>query len=529
MAKHKGLDILPSSAPAKGIDMPSCTEFRAPDGPQHVPGESPNSSQYVCQLHVLTIGLLLLFGACTDEPVASATTDAVRIDAGATDADTADTSSSDSPAVELGAGDGDLAAEEDGLDAPGSDGSVDSDVAAEPDAPFCGDGLCDAAEDTTSCLADCGPCANRPANPTPFEQTLLDMPADSWFEARNTQMRDVCVPDAVGVGGTGGCGAVIDAFSGGAYDGVRNQMILWGGGRDDYHGNELYAFDVPSGAWRRLTQPTTVDFTDRDPLPDGNPVSRHTYDALEVITQDDSLWAHGGLRASDSAPTLVTWIYDLAQSQWTSQNPTVPGPGGFAIGSAYDALSRRVLYRGTRDFFSYDVEANTWAPLKFFESSPEWPRYERNGTKTAAIDPTRRLFWSVGSGDILVWNIDTSSIVTDQWVTTGGGVYTNADHVEGNPEQVFVSGGGDVYNSEAPGLAYDIAADQLVAWANDGGPYRLNLQTRVWTQGSGDGAPTSQTYGGTFGRWRYIPDYNVFILVNDVYDDVVFYKNTACN
>ena len=32
---------------------------------------------------------------------------------------------------------------------------------------------------------------------------------------------------------------------------------------------------------------------------------------------------------------------------------------------------------------------------------------------------------------------------------------------------------------------------------------------------------------GTYGRWRYIPRVNAFILVNDVDENVYFYKHTG--
>ena len=38
--------------------------------------------------------------------------------------------------------------------------------------------------------------------------------------------------------------------------------------------------------------------------------------------------------------------------------------------------------------------------------------------------------------------------------------------------------------------------------------------------------PTSETSGGTYGRWRYVDAYNVFILVNSVDENVYFYKHT---
>ncbi len=424
------------------------------------------------------------------------------------------------------AGEVDAPEQDPGVDAPGADVNAPD---AAPD-PECGNGVCERGESTTSCSDDCAPCRPLPDGASEFEQTLAAMEADTWFEAPSTMMREVCVDDSVGVRGVVGCEAIISAWSGGTFDTSRNRMLIWGGGHNDYHGNEVYAFDVPSGTWMRLTEPTTEDFLDRDPLGDGNPVSRHTYEGVEYIAHADVMWGHAGSRAADGSGTDVTWTLDLESLLWTNRNPSGDEPpGGFTLASAYDPVSRVVIARGTQNIHRYDIDSNTWTTMMNFGFPPEWPRYERSGDKTGVIDPTRNLFWSMGSGDILVWDISASTIVTEDWITTGGGDYTNVDQVGDREDQLFESGGGDVYDAQAPGVDYDEAADALVAWANSGGPYALDLATRTWTQGNGDGAPVSTNSGGTFGRWRYIPAYNVFILVNSVDENVRFYKHTRCD
>lgn len=366
--------------------------------------------------------------------------------------------------------------------------------------------------------------------PTAFEQTLLDLPAGQWFDAPGTAMREVCVPDSVGVRGVSGCPAIITAWSGGAWDSLHRRMVIWGGGHDDYHGNELYGFDLRTGAWSRLTEPSTPSdgggcstFFNRDPLPDGQPVSRHTYDGVQFIGHLGKLWAHGGSRACDGAGTNVTWVYDDA----TGWEQHAQGPGGYTLATAYDAATRSVLVNTTEAMYVYDVDGDAWTKVPGWGYPPLWPRYI-GGDRTAVVDPTRGLYWVVGNKMVFVWDIAAGKHVTDDWVTTGAGDYSNAQTVGANhPEQLFESGGGDIYNVNAPGFDYDSAADELVAWPNAGAPYALNLTTRAWTAGGAEGAPTSRNSGGTYGRWRYLAAYNVFILVNSTSEDVHFYKNTA--
>ena len=93
------------------------------------------------------------------------------------------------------------------------------------------------------------------------------------------------------------------------------------------------------------------------------------------------------------------------------------------------------------------------------------------------------------------------------------------------PEQAFTSGGGDIIRATDPGFAYDPTADQMIAWIG-GGPHALDLATKAWTRRSGTDAPADDLAYGSFGRWRYLCEYNVFILVNSM-DDVFFYKHPA--
>lgn len=80
-----------------------------------------------------------------------------------------------------------------------------------------------------------------------------------------------------------------------------------------------------------------------------------------------------------------------------------------------------------------------------------------------------------------------------------------------------------------PGFVYDPASDRLVMW--EGGPvYALHPETRQWKTFNPPGAPSLDgpkgkiTAGGTYGRFRYVPKYNAFVLVTGVSQDVSFYK-----
>lgn len=373
-----------------------------------------------------------------------------------------------------------------------------------------------------------GACEVAAADYSGFEQKLIDMPPDSWLEIPDTHMIDVCAPMNFGVRGAMGCAGIIAAWGSAAYSGAERTLYVWGGGHNDYWGNEVYGFRLKEGRWQRLNDPSPgslVASAGSDPLPDGKPNSRHTYDGLEYLDHAARLFAQGGSISPNGRGSAVTWLFDPATGVWQNRGRE-DRPGGYGMASAYDLQSRSVFVRTGNVLWRYDVDSNEWRSLISFRSRPLWPRYEVGRSKTGDIDSRRRLFWSVGSNDFLVWDIARGRLVTEDWVSQGGGTYTNRNRIKRSPEQLLESGGGDVFDAPAPGFTYDSKADQFVAWIG-GGPKILDLATRTWKTGSAVGAPLSQVRRGTFGRWRYIPEYNVFILVNGVRSNVFFYKNTA--
>lgn len=356
---------------------------------------------------------------------------------------------------------------------------------------------------------------------TDREKQLIDLPADTFLK--------VPVGYRAKCDDTGewrlvmGCEGLLAAWSSGAYDPVHHQMMLFGGGHDDYGGNEVYAFDIKTFGWSRLTEPSKGPY-DKDPLDDGRPVSRHTYDGLTWIDHTATMMAWGGSRARSGAGTNVTWFFDPATKSWT--NPTVTNAPGAAydLSLVYDPVTKKVLEKGGEAFNVFDFATSSWKRVRDFGFPPYWPRYS-GGHPRGTLDTKRRVAWFVGGGLYMLYAIDTDEFVTDKWITTGGGDFDNTAAVGGHADQVIKTGGGDVIKATAPGLDYDAKADQLVAWAG-GAPYVLDLATKVWTRRKGAGdLPPAPIATGTFGRFRYLREYNVFALVTSS-DAIYFYKNT---
>lgn len=337
---------------------------------------------------------------------------------------------------------------------------------------------------------------------TPVCGALDALAADTWCQIPNTHLRDVCPSqDAYPFWftGVGGCGGVVSAWSGGAYDSRRTRLIVWGGGHSSYLGNEIYDFGMETLRWGRLTDPSPPPYS-RDVLVDGNPVSRETYGGLAYLAHADRFFGYGGARSDDGAPTPVTWTLDFATNRWQNMNAGGVPPGrwfGYGLSSAYDPLTKQVFMRDVAGILTWSLESNTWTPV--LDAGHGWTQ------QTGAIDPTRRLFFSIGQDEFLAYDMTKNSDATPFWRTTGGEA---------------------LIHPLGPGLDYDPRADRMVAWMG-GGVFVLDPTTKVWARKSGLTAPPAQTQWGTYGRFRYVAKYNVFVLVNSVDENVYIYKHTA--
>lgn len=367
-----------------------------------------------------------------------------------------------------------------------------------------------------------GGCAGEGEPLTAIEQMIAELDGDTWITLPGTDMRQACSTDADAYH----CHAVIAAWSGGAWDPVHRQLLVFGGGHADSSDNALYAFDLGTATWSTLTERSDPSLMNADPLPDGQPASRHSYDGLQYLTSTQRLFAWGGSRWMDGYGTNVTWMYDH-DGGWTDMQVEPEGAGSYSSATAYDPASDGIITVTGESLQRYDVATNTWSRLADYGYPPYWPRYAGTGDKRGTVDTSRGLFFGFGGGLYVVYDIAADAHVTDDWITTGGAAFDNADHVPGHDEQRIVTGGGEVITANSPGVDYDRAADALVAWVG-GGAWRLDLVTKTWTQGSSTGAPApTQNSGGTFGRWRYVPRVNAFLLVDDVATDVYVYKHTA--
>lgn len=283
--------------------------------------------------------------------------------------------------------------------------------------------------------------------------------------------------------------AIVIAWSGASLDVQRSRLMVWGGGHLDYFGNELYAINLPALSVQRLTDPSPLagTATCTSALADGTPASRHTYAGLAYVAHQDQLVAVGGSLSRCGNPDEALWAFNVTSSQWTNRVPKVPVKSLIGVMSAYDAEQRRVLIKDAVDFWSFNPDNGMFTQL----NTARWVvDYRMN----AALDTKRRQFVMIGDG---LYIIDLAKNTFRLQPTT------NAPTL--------------VTSRQAPGLAYDAYSDRMVAWHGGSEVWSLDMDTYVWTQVAVNSGPRSAApTQGTFGRWAYVPQYGVFMLVNSI-------------
>jgi hypothetical protein len=363
-------------------------------------------------------------------------------------------------------------------------------------------------------------CTTGKGNPT-----VLGLAAKTWYEVPGSVLDNgICAcnhgfPEACAGYGSLTCRGVL-SYSGAAYSACRNQLLVWGGGHNDYYGNEVYAFDLGSLSWERLTNPSTpADHgVCAETLADGTPGSRHTYDGISYLEHADQLFSMGGSPAcGQGGGSNSIWIFDLTTRKWQPRTPTCTNftcggpydePYGyfpFNFASSYDPVTRQVYVETTWGLYAYNHEANTLTRLVYiYDDYGSWLK------RTAAVIPGRRLFVVIGETDTagvsrtVVYDLARTPVTIERWTTLA-------------PQEIA--------NAGAPGVAYDSSTDTVVAWAG-GEVYRLDLDTRTWTGlGASWVPPAPGDAADLYGRWRYLPREDAFVVVPAAETAVRIFKN----
>jgi hypothetical protein len=383
--------------------------------------------------------------------------------------------------------------------------------------------------------------------PASVDAVIAAMPTNSWKSLPGTQMKDVCPTPYNGYA----CWSVIGAWSGGAYDEKRERMIVYGGGHADSWYNNVFAFDLASMKWLRLSEmpagagekppPGWTDkrtetcgyYTKGVPNipaellgPSGyvlhdkcfvepvlsqldfqQPRSPHSYGGVFVDRLKDRYCSLEGQGfPSGQAIARVVNCFDPATGQWSRIADRPNGIGTYGQ-TALDSFGHVWSVPSSGGYVSeYDPVANAWTTYGY-------ANYESGGGTD--IDRKRNQLYvlypqSTGAYSVRRWDL------------------TSPSSLRANQTYTQVISTGDIPTTatgERPGFAYADAKDLFFLWGGGRDVYTFDSNTAVWKRHSPTGDdPGVQQKWGNYGRFRYSPKHRVVVLVNDTSQNVFIYK-----
>lgn len=328
-----------------------------------------------------------------------------------------------------------------------------------------------------------------------------DIKPGQWFEVPNSKLSTV-KPNPLPVGNTG-LSSVMEAWSGGSFDTKRDRLVVWGGGHGDYSGNEIYAFDLRSMQWQRLTEPSSNVGGDEKSgvYPDGTPRARHTYNYVQYAANLDRFCTFGGaaMYPTGATGTTKTYCFDFEAKKWAYASDALAW--GIGAVSAQDPETGHIFIQGggNSPFAEWDPVRNLWTRYSDYFSG--WFEYYQ----TAAAGQGK--FIAVGRGKVIQWDLRNPKAPAKEIATFG--------------DTSFLSG-------QNPGFVYDTKRNLFVAWNGGANLYAFDPNTRIWSKTapspSNSVIPTAVVPAGTYGRFQYVPSRDIYIAVNRTNENVFLFR-----
>ena len=404
--------------------------------------------------------------------------------------------------------------------------------------------------------------------------TISALPEGAWLRANTNNFSDVWAPAELRPldnGGNPTPSRIIGAWSSFDWDSKRADLIIYGGGHANYSGNDVYRWRASSRQWERMSLPSEVkqDSSKNYVAIDGAlnaPASAHTYDNNIYLPVADKFLSFGGAAYNNGDMFFLVdsanqnrrtgpYLFDPAKANPMSvggstgshvkrvaPHPEILGGQMWQNRDLYQTIAQtpQLPKRHTEGCTAYAEEMgkdvvyvganhSTGTALNLYRyvindvnnpSADEWKIVGRwwNGAQaqtSCAYDPERKLFVRV-SGSIkpfAFWNLNTAGPTNDDV----GIVPTDLD---GAFTAKYSTGAIIPKNC---GFDFDPMRKQFVMWCGGENVYLLKAPTPIatsgWTIQKGAliaASVPSTSYGtGILGKWKYIPNLDVFIGLQD--------------
>jgi hypothetical protein len=343
-------------------------------------------------------------------------------------------------------------------------------------------------------------------NPT-LQKIVADMQPGVWAQIPNTSVAPVLEETEKVLNGytrgNSGPASVFYAWNGSAYDPKGMRWFFWGGGHQDYGGNEVYEFDFNTLAWTMLTKPYKLtpseDKTAFCPVPpqSSGPAATHNYGGLVYSTRSNSVWLWNNAFPYYQYYCVPPkqnefWEFNPDSKTWTGYQSITPNASGAAI-----------------------LDAN--GDPMFIGKLGAWH-----------VDAMQKTANQLHGGDDEEINFPVAVVCDDFiWINN----YSSLEQVSPKNFQRAVIYSVTGRAPKPPGTSYvfglqcDPANRRLVFWGGTGTVVLYNIPANTWSTLEASGAgPTTGGSGGPETKWIYLAQLGVFAGYNNVKEGVWLIK-----
>lgn len=360
---------------------------------------------------------------------------------------------------------------------------------------------------------------------------MVNITPKTWYEVSSSHLDSPGIVPSPTPDGITGFPAIMNAWSGGAFDEVGDRLIIWGGGHADYGGNEVYAFRLSNLTWTRLSDPPTnaiiTGSAATEPLgyyatsvggstPDmTQPRARHTYNFLQCY--QGKMYVAGSYAQYWSAAhqLMNTDIFNLTTNTW-SQGMSIPLTGlSYNNATCVDSSGNlwATVGSGSGWLHRYNIASNTWYAHQSSGGPPAEQYLFGSSYATAEYHPPTNRMYAFGQSICAYLPLDTGNPAIQLVNVTPSGASSA------------------IMNAVAPGIAYDPTTELFVCWAGGSDVYTFDPITAAFAlvtlDGSNSVTPSAADIRGTYGRFKYSPTSNVFVGVNATNENVFLFKMSA--